>query len=529
MIRSKGNNEMKLERTKNATRNMLFGFILKAYQIVIPFVMRTAMIYLLGAQYLGLNSLFISVLQVLNLAELGIGSAMVYSMYKPIVEDDKAKICALMNLYRKYYHIIGVVIFLLGMVLLPFIPRLIKGDVPADINVYILYLMNLIATVLSYWLFAYKNSILTAHQRNDITSKVMLLTETCKYALQLIVLVFARNYYLYVLVILMTQVVTNILTAIIADKMYPEYQAKGKLLPEEVNEINVRIRDLFTSKLGYVIVNSADTIVISAFLGLTVLAIYQNYYYLITAVTGFIAIIFTSLTAGVGNSLISETREKNFSDFKKITFLITWIVGLGSICFLSLFQPFMELWVGKELLLDFPTVICLCVYFYISEINALLNLYKDAAGMWHEDRFRPLVTALANLFMNLIMVQFIGIYGIILSTVLSIMLVGMPWLLHNLFSVIFDKTNIKKYIFQLLKYACITIITGAITYRICLFVNVALFPTLIIRLCICLVVPNIIFFFTYHKQPEYKECIILINKMTKGKISFLNKTCEINA
>lgn len=162
----------KIERTKNATRNIIFGVILKVYQILVPFLMRTAMIYLMGVQYLGLNSLFASVLQVLNLAELGVGSAMIYSMYKPIAEDNNTAICALMKLYRTYYRIIGFIIAAVGLALTPFIPKLISGDVPQGINIYVLYLLNLGATVLSYWLFAYKNSILQAHQRVDVVSKV---------------------------------------------------------------------------------------------------------------------------------------------------------------------------------------------------------------------------------------------------------------------------------------------------------------------------------------------------------------------
>ena len=176
---------MKIERTKNATRNIIFGVILKAYQIAVPFLMRTAMIYLMGVQYLGLNSLFTSILQVLNLAELGVGSAMIYSMYNPIAEDDNATICALMKLYRTYYRVIGLVIAVIGCILMPFIPTLISGDIPNGLNIYILYLLNLGATVLSYWLYAYKNSILQAHQRTDVVSKVTLVTSTIQYALQL--------------------------------------------------------------------------------------------------------------------------------------------------------------------------------------------------------------------------------------------------------------------------------------------------------------------------------------------------------
>ena len=196
--------------------------------------MRTAMIYLMGVQYLGLNSLFVSILQVLNLAELGVGSAMVYSMYKPIAEDDDITICALMKLYRIYYRAIGLIIAIVGGALTPFIPKLISGDVPAGINIYILYLLNLFSTVLSYWLFAYKNSILQAHQRVDVISKVTLVTNTVQYALQVVVLWEFKNYYLFVLVTLVMQVVTNVATAAVADRIYPNFRPAGKLSNQEV-------------------------------------------------------------------------------------------------------------------------------------------------------------------------------------------------------------------------------------------------------------------------------------------------------
>lgn len=512
---------MKINRTKNAFRNIVFGVILKIYQLVIPFIMRTAIIYLLGVQYLGLNSLFTSILQVLNLAELGVGSAMVYSMYKPIAEDDTVTICSLMQLYKVYYRVIGIVVCVAGLVLLPFIPKLINGKVPADINIYILYLMNLAATVLSYWLFAYKNSIFQAYQRVDVTSKVMLFTETVKYVLQFIVLAVFHNYYYFVIVILLTQIMTNVITAIAADRMYPQYQAIGKLPKEEIQQINQRIRDLFTSKIGAVIVNSVDTIVISAFLGLTTLAIYQNYFYLITAVKGLISTIFASVLAGIGNSIIVETEEKNFKDLQKFTFIIAWIAGICVSCFIGIFQPFMRVWVGEELLLDFPVVICLCIYFFVVEINQLLNIYKDAAGIWHEDRFRPLMTALTNLAMNLIMVQFLGIYGIILSTILSMLFVGMPWLLYNLFTVLFDKKWLYSYLKKILLYVIGVSVSSIVTYGIGSLFSLPDILLIIVRLFISCIIPNLIFGITYHKMDEFKESLLLLDKITQGKVSLI--------
>lgn len=476
------------------------------------------MIYLMGIEYLGLNSLFTSVLQVLNLAELGVGSAMVFSMYKPIAIDDHITICALMRLYRMYYRVIGMVIAVVGLLLTPVIPKLINGDLPPELNVYILYLLNLAVTVLSYWLFAYKNSLLQAYQRVDVTSKITLITVTIQYGLQFLVIVTIKNYYFYVLAALTTQALTNIATAIVVEKMFPQYHPIGKLPPNQIKNINHRIRDLFTSKLGGVIVNSADTVVISAFLGLTTLAIYQNYYYILTSIIGFVGIIFQSCTAGIGNSVIMESEEKNFADLKKFTFLISWIAGFCTCCFICLYQPFMELWVGKDLMLKFTAVICFSSYYFIYEINQLLNTYKDAAGIWHEDRFRPLVTAIANLTMNLIMVQFWGIYGVLLSTSLSMLFVGMPWLLHNLFTALFEKSQMGGYLKELLKYTLVVVISCVVCYALSAVVHFSAFGNLIYRAIICAVVPNLIYFVFYRKTIEFVQCVQLVEKMTKNKL-----------
>ena len=203
---------MKIERTKNATKNIIFGIALKMYQVIIPFLMRTAIIYYLGVEYLGLDGLFTSILQVLNMAELGVGSAMIFSMYKPIAVDDTEKICKLMNLYKIYYRFIGLTIAVVGIVICPFVPYLIKSDLPEGMNIYILYLLNLGATVLSYWLFAYKNSLLHAYQRIDIISKVTLIINTIEYILQFIVIFIWKSYYLYVIIVLLNQICINIVT-----------------------------------------------------------------------------------------------------------------------------------------------------------------------------------------------------------------------------------------------------------------------------------------------------------------------------
>ena len=395
---------------------------------------------------------------------------------------------------------------------------MISGDVPEELNIYILYWLNLAATVFSYWLFAYKNSILQAHQRVDVISRVTLITNTMQYALQMFVILVLKNYYLYIVVQLCTQILTNIMTAVSADKIYPQFKASGKVSDWDKREINHKIRDLFTSKIGGVIYDSADTIVISAFLGLTALAVYQNYFYILNAITSLITVVFLSCTAGIGNSIVVETKEKNYSDLEKFTFIICWGAGFCSACLLCLYQPFMEIWVGENLMLPFLMVICFVIYFFVRQLNALFNLYKDASGMWHEDRFRPLIAALTNLVLNLILVQFIGIYGIVISTVLAILCVGMPWLLHNLFTVIFEKKQLFGYLRKLLYYCLIVFISCVITYFICSKVNLGLIATLILRAVICVVFPNLIYLVAYHERREYKESLMLIDKMTKGKL-----------
>ena len=228
---------MRIQRTKNASRNMIFGVVQKVYQIIIPFVMRTIMIHYMGISYAGLNNLFTSILQVLNLSELGIGAALIYSMYDPIAKDDTKKICALMSLYRTCFRVIGIVIFVIGCLLLPFLPELISGTIPEGLNLYTLYLMYLGNTVLSYWLFAYKNSLLYSHQRTDVYSKVVLITNTIQYILQVYALLVIQNYYVYLAVSIISQLITNILTARVVDTMYPNYQPRGSVDKETIKDI----------------------------------------------------------------------------------------------------------------------------------------------------------------------------------------------------------------------------------------------------------------------------------------------------
>ena len=504
---------MKIQRTKNAARNIVFDGLFKMVNMIVPFVMRSVMLNFLGVQYLGLNGLFRSILSFLNLAELGVGSAMVFSMYKPIADDNTDEICALMKLYRTFYRAIGLFIAAVGLALVPFLRTLIKGDIPPDMNLYILYFLNLGSTVLSYWLFAYKNSLLNAHQRIDVSSKIKLAVQLLEYTLKILSLVLFHNYYLYLIAQLACQVAVNLITAYQVSKMYPNYKPRGNLPKERVMDIVKRVRDLFTSKFSYVVFNSADTLVISSFMGLTALAIYQNYYYIITSLRTMLEVVIGAVIAGVGNSLVTESEEKNYRDLERFSLLFSWMMAVSTSMLLCMYQPFMEIWMGKENLLTSNYVICFAVYFYSMGINKLINMFKDAAGIWRKDRWRPLTAALVNLALNLATVKWLGLYGVLLSSVVSIVLVQIPWLMHNLFSEVFPKKYQGQYIRFFCVFVAVALVSCALSWLLCSLLHLGTWPSLIINGCISFIVPNAVMLAVYGRSPMLRESLVQIKRV----------------
>ncbi len=507
---------MKLQKSKNATRNIIYGMLLKIYQMFMPFIMRTVIIYYLGAEFLGLNSLFNSILQVLNLAELGVGSAMVFSMYKPIAENDTQKLCALLNLYKKYYRMIGMLILIVGITIVPILSKLISGNLPAEVDLYILYFLNLLATVLTYWLFAYKNSLLQAYQRTDVVSKVFIVTDTIKYLLQIISLVIFKDYYLYCIVLLSCQILNNIMTAYSAKKRYPNLEPKGKLPKDEQKVINGKIKDLFTTKLATALLSSGDTLVISSMLGLIMLAIYQNYFYLISAVLGCFTIIHTAITAGIGNSLIVDKIEKVKNTFDMLFFGILWLLTFCVGCFLSLMRPFMRIWVGNELMLKNIMVILLVIYFCVYELTQFFSIYKEVAGIWHQDRFRPLVCSIINIILNLIFVQKWGVYGVVLATIISSGCISLPWVIHNVFKYILKEppfVYLQRFIKYIFTGIVINILINIVTSRI----HLSLIMELGVKLVLCVIAINIVWSIFFWKTKEFAGIRNMMLNVLQGR------------
>lgn len=503
---------MQINRIENTKRNLFFGLINKMVMIILPFITITIIIYYLGVEYLGLNSLFSSLLSVLNLAELGFGSALVYSMYKPIAEDDDEHICCLLNFYKICYRIIGLIVFGAGLVCLPYIKYFIKdAQYPEQINIYIVYSIYLLNTVLSYLVFAYKKSLLIAYQRNDICSLYNTVILFVQYVLQILIIVLSRNYYVYLLLLPIATVVENVIIAWRVKRIFPNLNATGKLEKSEKDTIFLKVKALFFYKLGFIIANSVDNLVISAFLGLTVLAVYNNYFYIISALFGFLTMYYNSMSAGIGNSIVTENKEKNYEDFKTLSFIQAWLIGWCTICLICLFQPFMKLWVGEKYLFSNVTVVLFGVYFYAWKVQDVVHVYKEAAGMWEQDMWRPLIGGLVSLVGNLLWVKPLGVNGIILSTICASVFVGIPWSSQVLFRNYF-KTGIKEYFIMLFKYSITAFITAAITYWICCWVKCDDVLAFIIRTFICVIVPNLLFWLYYHKEKEYLCAKTLILK-----------------
>lgn len=508
---------MKIHRTKNAARNIVFSGLTKIVNLIVPFIMRSVILHFLGVQYLGLSGLFRSILSILNLAELGVGSAMVFSMYKPIAEDDTDTICALMRLYRSFYRLIGLFIAIVGLALTPFLRTLIKGDLPPDMNLYILYFMNLGNTVLTYWLFAYKNCLLAAHQRGDIGSKISLAVHLVEYVLKIAVLVFLRNYYIYLGIQLATQIAINVLTSLRVDKLYPQYSPRGSLPREQMLDIIRRVRDLFTSKFSNVIFNSADTLVITAFMGLAPLAIFQNYFFVITSLRILIDVIVGACIAGIGNSLVTESEEKNYRDLERYSFLFAILLSVSTPMLLCMYQPFIEIWMGKDYLLSFATVICFTVYYYSMGVNKLINMFKDAAGIWRRDRWRPLVGAFVNLGLNLATVQWLGLYGVVLSSVISIVLVQIPWLFHNLFQEVFPHKYLWRYVKLFSGFVAVTFLCCSSAWLLCSLFQLDPWPTFFVNMLISAAVPSLLFFLIYRNHPLFHASVKLVQRLVFGK------------
>lgn len=495
----------KLARSANAKRNIFFGIVNKMIVLVMPFVMRLVIIRAIGAEYLGLGSLFSSILQVLNMTELGFSSAIIYSMYKPVADNDTKTLGAILNFYKKIYFAIGCIILIAGIVIMPFLPKLISGATPGNINIYILFGIYLINTVVSYWLFAYKNALISAYQRSDILSNINSAVYLCTYLIQFLVIMFTKNYYLYVVVLVFASVAINISVHVTTKKMYPDIISSGEISKSLKKDIVVKVKGLLISKVCVTSRNSFDSIVVSAFLGLIVNAIYNNYYYIMNAVVSLMAIIGVAIQAGVGNSIVIETKEKNFQDMQKLNFIYMWLAGWCTVCLLCLYQPFVRICFGNDMVFPYYIVILFCVYFYVLKMGDIRTVYSDAKGLWWENRYRALIEAISNILLNLILGKFFGVTGIVVATLISLFAFNFLWGSTIIFQYYFTEQSPLQYFKYHFLYALVTVGACLVTGFLCDCIQVDGLRGLIIRGIICVVVPNIYYCICYLGNKKFRD------------------------
>jgi len=484
---------------------MFFGSINRVVVLVIPLIKRLIILNVLDSQYLGIGSLFQSIIMVLSISELGFSSAMVYNMYKPAAEGNIAKMNALLSYYKSVYRIIGVVILGIGLCLIPFLPHLIKGTYPEDVNLATLYLIYLVNTAISYFLFAYKSSLLVVHQRDDVNSSINTVLSLGLTGSQIAVLLITRNYYFFSLLMPLFTIANNLLIGWRTRVMFPQYKADGDLEAETRAGIKKLVSGTFIQQACYVTRNSLDSICISAFLGLTLTAIYNNYYTILNGLISSIGIFTVAFTGGVGIHVASRSVEENFQELKKLDFVYLWISGWCAICLLCLYQPFMEIWMGKNMMLPMSAVVLFCMYFYLLTLSKVRYLYTSANGLWWEHRYRALGETAMNQVLNIVLGRLYGVHGIIIATMVSLFLCNYLWSVSITFRHYFGKEKIIEY-YKYQGFETLIMLMAAIaTYLLCDLIHVdgALYQ-LLLRAVICAIVPNLLYFIIFRKTEQFQ-------------------------
>lgn len=503
-------------RTRNTKRNIIASYVLMLLQIVFSFVSKSVIIYTLGSEYLGLSSLFNSILMVLNVAELGFTTSIVYFMYKPLAENDTEKVCALLAYLKRIYKFVGLIILFFGLLAGVLMPKLINGSVPDDINIYILYFLYLINTVISYFLFAHKTALLTAIQRLDLTKIAGCIVIVIQYSLQLISLLIFKNYYLFVVSMIIGTALTNLFAAYISKIKFPQYRCVGKITKQDKKDIITKVKGLLICNISIVTYSTLDSIVISSFVGLTMVAIYSNYMTIYKAVNQFIVMIRSAMQSSVGNSVAKESIEKNLHDVFLWQFLFSLIATWCASCMICLYQPFMKFWMGKKLLLPMLDVSLIVIWFLIDIVQQAHYLYLTGAGLWNDLKYSYIFNTCCNLFLNVFLGKRFGVTGIISASLVTCIISGTFWQCIIIFRKYF-KRSAKKYIMTQFKYFMLSAIVIIITYFSTCLVTFEGIVGIILKLLICCIVSAILIFLLYCKNQFFQESLVLTKRIIRKK------------
>lgn len=509
-------------RTSNSVKNSITSVISYVIAIVIGLVAQALFIKVLGEEYLGLNGLFSNILTMLSIFDLGIGSAIVYNLYKPIAKNKIEEIKALMLFYKRAYNLIALIMFFGGLLVIPFLPKIV-GEISIDVNLYVIYIMFLLNTVCSY-LMTYKRSLIIANQKNYIINIVHIVYLLVINITRLILLYLTKDYYIYLSLTIVGQLLENFVITIIANKIYPFLLDKDiKPLDKKIEkDIFSKVKALIFHKVGAVIINGTDNVIISYFLGVATVGLYSSYTLIINPVTNLFGQIISSATASVGNLLVTEDDKKVYDVFRKIRFLNFWIACFSGICLLVILQPFIELWIGREYLLSMFVVATVVFNYFQKMMRNTYNIFKDSAGIWREDRFVPLFESFLNIVFSIGLLKIFGLAGVFMGTVISGLALWGYSYPRFVYKKLFNRDYFK-YAKETLGYILLFVVLAVLTYQVSiLFTFSNIFLKFIVNTVIALVLPNLILFILFRKTENFRyfeEMVMNFFKKIKRKIS----------
>lgn len=510
---------MAKSRTKNVSINMAIAVVCQVFNLVLNFLIRTVFIKTLGADYLGVNGLFTNILTILSFAELGIGNAIVFSMYKPLAQRDMQKVASLMALYKKTYTIIGMIIAAVGLTVTPFLSFVIKDDPAVSENLYLLYVLFLANTVSSYF-FVYKKSLISADQKNYI---VLIITEAVHFVqvvFQTIFLLLTHNFIVYLVLQIVFTVMGNIAASIVANKLYPFLKSKAQPLEKgESKSIFSNVKALSIYKFGSVILNGTDNIILSAMIGVTEVGIASNYVLLTTSCNAILGKITEAFTASVGNLNSYDDKERQYNVFNKLMLITVWLYGFASVGLAAVSSAFVSAWLGTDYLLDNVTAIAIVAGFFVQGAHFAAYTYRTTLGYFKQGRLSPVFAAALNIALSVLLCHFIGMAGIFIATPISRLLTTGIVDPHLIYKNTFNKKPLI-YHLKYLGYFALIVLIGTLCCYLTSLVNIGGWLEVIFEIVIVTVVFNIIMLVVFMRTKMFRELFHSaknIMKRLKGK------------
>lgn len=406
-------------RTFNIARNAMVSLVCQCITIILGFICRKALIMSLGLAYNGANSLFLSIINLLSFVELGIGNAVVYNLYKPIAENNNKLVASFIYYYKKIYTVIAILILCIGSIMLPFLHYFVSVEDGIKENVYLMYILTLVATSCTY-LFSAEKTLLIADQKQYIERIIYQITHICQVLCQVIVLFVFKNYYLFLVVQIVFNLLCNVISVVFVNRHYSYIRGKhASISTYNKNSLFGDVRATMFYKIGTSCLNYIDSLFVSHFCGLIVLGKIANYTLILTTLSGLISQFTNAMSASIGNKNILDSKEDVTETFYDSLFLVVWISGFFFVAYLLLVNPFVSVVFGKDCVLEFEIVFSMGLLYLVSQVHSISATYRYAIGVFRQGRYAPLAASLLNIVLSYAMYLLIGVPGLYLSTVIA--------------------------------------------------------------------------------------------------------------